>query len=172
MFQDEGRFGRINDARRCWAPAPIRPEVPTQIVREYSYAYAAVSPHDGVLDTLILPDANTAMMNLFLEEVARRHPEDFILMFLDKAGWHRAKALNIPHNMRLLWLPSYSPQCNPAEHLWDEIREKHFANKVFKSLDAVEDELEMALHDMEKHPSQTASLCGFDWIVSCSLIAT
>ena len=48
MFQDEARFGLISDPRRVWAPPGIRPEVPVQIVRQYSYAYAAVSPHDGV----------------------------------------------------------------------------------------------------------------------------
>ena len=55
MFQDEARFGRINDPRRCWVPAGIRPEVSVQIVREYTYLFGAVSPHDGVLDTLVLP---------------------------------------------------------------------------------------------------------------------
>jgi hypothetical protein len=38
MFQDEARFGRINDPRRCWAPKGFRPEVGLQIVREYTYA--------------------------------------------------------------------------------------------------------------------------------------
>lgn len=171
MFEDEGRFGRISDTRRCWAPGMIRPEAPSQIVREYSYAFAAVSPHDGQLDTLILPDADTAMMNLFLEEVSRRHAAEFILMFLDKAGWHRAKGLRIPPNIRLDWLPPYSPQCNPAEHIWDEAREKHFYNKVFNSLDGVETELEKALLELEQNSPQVASLCGFDWIVSIPLIA-
>ena len=55
MFEDEARFGRISDPRRCWAPAGVRPEVNTQVVREYEYAFAAVSPHDGALDTLVLP---------------------------------------------------------------------------------------------------------------------
>ena len=66
MFQDEARFGRISDPRRCWAPAGMRPEVSTQIVREYEYAFAAVSPHDGTLDTLVLPTVHTEAMSLFL----------------------------------------------------------------------------------------------------------
>ena len=66
MFQDEARFGRISDTRRCWAPAGVRPEVSTQVVREYEYAFAAVSPHDGALDTLVLPSVNAEAM---LDEV-------------------------------------------------------------------------------------------------------
>ena len=105
MFQDEARFGRINDPRRCWAPKGFRPEVGMQIVREYTYAFGAVSPHDGNLDSLVLPVVTAEAMSIFLEEVARRHPEDFILMFLDGAGWHRANDLAVPGNMRLEALP-------------------------------------------------------------------
>src|SRR3954447_4546961 len=96
MFEDEARFGRISEPHRCWAPAGVRPAVPVQIVREYEYAYAAVSPHDGVLDTLVLPAVNAETMGVFLAEVAQRHADEFILMVLDGAGWHRAKRLRIP----------------------------------------------------------------------------
>lgn len=98
MFQDEARFGRINQARRCWAPQGLRPEVPVQIVREYTYLFGATSPHDGLLDTLILPEVNAEAMSLFLAEVAQRHSQDYILMVLDGAGWHRARELIIPPN--------------------------------------------------------------------------
>ena len=63
MFQDEARFGRINDPRRCWAPKGLRPEVGMQIVREYTYAFGAASPHDGVLDTLVLPVVTAEAMS-------------------------------------------------------------------------------------------------------------
>ena len=166
MFQDEGRFGRISDPKHCWAPEGIRPDVPLQFVREYTYAFAAASPRDGVLDSLILPEVNSHTMSLFLAEVASRHLDDFILMFLDKAGWHRSKDLVIPSNLRLEWLPPYSPQCNPVEHIWDEIREKWFANRVFNSLDAVESVLCDTLAMLENNPGKVAGLTGFDWIVS------
>ena len=167
MFQDEARFGRINDPRRCWAPKGFRPEVGMQIVREYTYAFGAVSPHDGTLDSLVMPVVNAEAMSIFLEEVARRHPEEFILMFLDGAGWHRANDLAVPGNMRLEALPPYSPQLNPVEHIWDEIREKWFANEVFNSLDAVEDRLVEALFALENDRDLVASTTGFDWINNC-----
>jgi hypothetical protein len=47
MFADEARFGRINCPRPCWAPIGIRPEVASQLIREYVYLYGAVSPKDG-----------------------------------------------------------------------------------------------------------------------------
>jgi DDE superfamily endonuclease len=110
MFEDEARFGRISDPRRCWAPPGVRPEVNTQLIREYEYAFAAVSPQDGLLDTLVLPTVNTEAMSVFLAEVSRRHAEEFIVMVLDGAGWHKARRLLVPANMRLLSLPPWSPQ--------------------------------------------------------------
>jgi len=171
MFQDEARFGRINDPRRCWAPRGVRPQVCARIVREYTYVFAAVSPHDGTLDTLVLPEVNALTMSLFLAEVARRHPQELILMVLDGAGWHRAKDLQIPENMRLLPLPPYSPQLNPVEHVWEDIREKWFPNLVFDSLRAVEDRLVEALTTLEDDAQRVAQVAGFDWIISIPMKA-
>ncbi|HVI79212.1 MAG TPA: IS630 family transposase [Candidatus Acidoferrum sp.] len=171
MFEDEARFGRLSEPQRCWAPKGVRPEVPAQIVREYEYAYAAVSPHDGVLDTLVLPKVNTEAMGLFLAEVAQRHPHEFIVMVLDGAGWHRAKRLSVPENMRLVPLPPWSPQLNPAEHLWDELREKYFANRRFESMDQLEKQLVTGLVVLESDAPRMASLTGFDWITCVPLNA-
>ena len=171
MFQDEARFGRITDPRRCWAPFPIRPLVACAVVREFTYAYAAVSPSDGVLDSLVLPEASTRCMNLFLQEVSARHPTEHILMVLDGAGWHRAGHLHLPANLSLLFLPPYSPELNPVEHLWDELREKHFHNDVFRSLSAVEDRLVDALAQLERSPELVRSITGWPWIIGLDLVA-
>jgi hypothetical protein len=114
MFEDEARFGRMSHPIRCWAPAGCRPEVPTHRVREYTHVFGSVCPQDGELISLILPHADTPAMSLYLAEVARRHPQEHILMFLDRAGWHQAQALVVPTNLTLAWLPPYSPQCKPA----------------------------------------------------------
>lgn len=172
MFQDEGRFGRISNPRRCWAPRGMRPDVPVQIVREYTYAYAALSPHDGVMDSLILPQVNEEAMSIFLREVSVRHADEFILMVMDGAGWHKARALEVPGNMALFFLPPYSPQLNPVEHIWDSIRENDFRNEVFNSLEGVENQLLRALSGLEENPESVASMTGFPWIVGISLNAT
>jgi transposase len=171
MFEDEARFGRSSDPCRCWAPKGVRPTVSAQIVREYEYAYAAVSPRDGVLDTLVLPTANTESMNIFLAEVAQRHAEEWIVLVLDGAGWHRAKRLCVPPNRRLLPLPPWSPPLNPVEQVWDEVREKYFANRRFVSLDQLEEQLVAGLAVLEADTPRMASLTGFDWITCVPLTA-
>jgi hypothetical protein len=146
--------------------------VGARLQRQYLYAYSAVSPHDGVLDSLVLPWANAEAMSLFLAEVAQRHAQEFVLMVMDQAGWHIAGELEVPPNMRLMLLPPYSPELNPVEHLWEAIREDCFANHVFADLDAVEAVLTAGLTALEANPRRTQSMTGFNWITSISLNAT
>jgi hypothetical protein len=64
FFQDDARFGRINEPQDCRAMPGFRPEVPSQIIREYTYVYDAVCPFDGAACHLILPAVNGACMNV------------------------------------------------------------------------------------------------------------
>ena len=90
-------------------------------------------------------------------------------MILDGAGWHKSATLKIPANMRLMSLPPYSPELNPVEHLWDELREKAFGNVVFNSLDALEDHLETSLKAMEQDTPRVHSIVACPWIISALL---
>ncbi len=104
-------------------------------------------------------------MQAFLDEVARRYPNDNIVMVLDGAGWHKSNALILPGNLKLHFLPPYSPELNPVEHLWDELREKHFHNRVFDSIDALENHLVDALRAMEQNTERVASITCWLWII-------
>ena len=68
-------------------------------------------------------------------------------------------------------MPPWSPPLNPVEHLWDELREKWFAHRVFASLHAVEEPLLTALKTLEEDSLRVASLTGFDWINAIPLNA-
>jgi len=102
MAQDEGHFGRISRPKRCWAPPGIRPHVPSQVVRESVYIFAAVAPEAGLMASLILPSADTATMNLFLKHLSQSFENYFLVMQVDQAGWHRSKELLVPTNIRLI----------------------------------------------------------------------
>ena len=169
MFQDEARFGRISDVRRCWAPLPMRPLCRVMLTHEYTYAYGAVDVVSGELDSLILPHVNTDCMQLFLDETGARHPQHRIILVMDGAGWHTAKALVPPANMQLLKLPPYAPELNPVEHLWDELREKFFHNRAFDSMDALEDQLQTGLLALENNWTTVKSIVAWDWIVNALL---
>jgi len=171
MFQDEARFGRMVRIRRCWSPAPARPTVNNGYERKFVYVYGAVSPLQGEMDWMICPEMNTERMSGFLEQVRAAHPDDFILMVVDGASSHKAKGLRRPENMRLLPLPPYSPELNPQEHVWDELREKEFPNRVFNDLSAVVSQLEQGLPRMSADSAGLRSLTAWPWIVSLNLNA-
>src|ERR1700676_2612858 len=100
-------------------------------------------------------------MNLFLEHVSQSFPHHFIIMQVDGAGWHRANDLVIPENIRLISQPAYSPELNPVEHIWEEIREKAFSNRVFASLDAVIETLCDQLRQLEDNAKLLHSMTYF-----------
>ena len=147
FFQDEGRFGRINNIKKCWVPKKDRAIVGQQIIRQYTYAFTAVCPETGENYSLILPWADTDAMNIFLSGFSKEYERYRVVMTMDKAGWHRSNDLKIPDNITFLFLPPYSPQLNPVENIWDYIREqKEFNNHTFNSLDEVIDNLPFSLN--------------------------
>jgi len=161
---DEGRFGRISDVRSCWAPGGVRPKVARQVVRESLYAFAAVAPMHGEMTFTLSAKCNTAAMSSFLLELLAAWPDHRLLLFLDGAGWHKSRQLPIPERLRLMHLPAYSPECNPTEHIWDELREKGFANQFFATLDAVEVQLKTQLELLAADLPRLRSLTCFPWI--------
>lgn len=171
MFEDEARFGRMSRPMRCWAPLGTRPEVKTQLVRQYEYAFGAVAPLTGQMDSLILPDCDTQMMEIFLQEVSTRHPDKHVVMFMDQAAWHTTAKLKIPDNMTLDYLPPRSPQCNPQEPIWRVLRRDFLGNRHFNSLEEVSSATAHGLKFLEDTPSFLRGLCGFDWLVSSLQIA-
>lgn len=87
------------------------------------------------------------------------------MMFLDGAGWHKAHDLIVPANMTLVPLPPYSPDLNPAEHVWEYIRENDIRNQLFSDLDKVMDVVEVSLHRLHENPDILRSMTGFSWII-------
>ena len=167
MFQDEARFGRINSPQSCWAPPGVRPLVPCHMVQEYTYAYAAVSPSDGVLDSLVLPVVNAHAMSLFLSRCLSVTP-------MSSSSWLWTKPDGTaPRTSRFPKICG-SFSCHPTvrnsipQHLWEEIREKWFPNQVFNSLNGVESVLVDAL-DSLTIPGKVASITGFDWVINLIL---
>jgi hypothetical protein len=116
------------------------------------------------MTSLIFPWANTEMMNLFLRQVAEDLSDYFILMLVDQAGWHISQKLEVPENIRLIEFPPRSPKLNPSEHIWEELRERNFANKACRDLDEVEDALCQGLYDLAKDPEKLRSMTHLSYL--------
>jgi hypothetical protein len=166
FFEDEARFGRINNVSRCWVPKGRRAKVKKQMIREHIYAFSAVCPLQGESYSLIAPVCNTAVMNELLRGLSEIYRHEEILLFADNAGWHRSKELRLPANIDLQLLPPYNPELNPTEHLWDYIREqKGFNNHIFDSMDELENHLEEVLKNLHQEKNYIRSLCTFNWML-------
>jgi len=163
-FQDEARFGRINTVQKCWCIKGIIPKVTQQLIREYTYAFSSVCPETGELFSLIMPYADSQAMDIFLQTLSKQQQNERIILCMDKAGWHTTKHLNIPNNIILWFLPPYSPELNPVELIWRELRAKYFNNKTFTSLKLVDDHLESALIDFAKDKNAVKRLTKINYL--------
>lgn len=164
MFEDEAGFGRINKPKYCWCVKGVRPSVPCHHIREFRYAYGAVEPKTGEGFFLVLPYCNTDCMNVFLKELSAAYPNDFILLCADNAAWHKAKGLQIPANIMVFPLLPYTPELNPIEQIWKEIRKRGFKNEIFQTLDKVVDRLCDTICSLSKETVK--SITGRNWILS------
>ncbi len=163
MFQDEAGFGRINKPRYCWCRKGIRPCVPCHHIREYRYAYGAVEPQRGESFFLVLPYCDTDCMNVFLSELSKAYPNDYIILVTDGARWHTSNGLVIPKNIELNALPPYTPEMNPIEQIWSWLRRHGFRNEVFQTLEDVVGRLCDTIRSLS--PGTVKSITHRDWIL-------
>jgi len=106
-------------------------------------------------------------MNVFLDELSKAYPNDYILLPADGAAWHRSKGLIIPKNIKLLQLPPATPKMNPIEQIWKEIRKRGFRNELFLTLDMVVDRLCDTICSLS--PDTVKSITGRNWILKMFL---
>ncbi len=164
MFQDEAGFGRINKPKYCWCGKGIRPLVPCHHIREYRYAFGAVEPKTGDSFFLILPYCNTQCMELFLKQLSMQYPDDILLLCCDGAAWHKSKEMEVPKNIELFFIPPYTPEMNPIEQIWKEIRKRGFRNEIFSSLEKVIDRLCDTIRSLSYRVVK--SITGRSWILN------
>jgi putative transposase len=149
MFMDESIFGRITNIRSCWCPAGVRPTVPSLKTREYVYAYGAVDPINGDSSFIVAGGCNTEWTNLYLDVLSKKFPDDYILLCADNASWHKSEGLIVPDNIEFFFIPPATPEMNPIEQIWEEIKEKDFDNRFFRSLDKVVDQLCISINNLD-----------------------
>lgn len=159
---DEGRFGLKPCLGRHWS---LKGRRPTALVRPgYSnfYLFTSVCPSTGQEFTLELPYIDTEMMQLYLDHFRAENPGAYILLVLDRAGWHVSASLRVPEGMELLPLPPYSPELNPVERLWQWLRRHACRNRIFRSLDELSDAITVTWQDLSS--TQIASICRCNYM--------
>ena len=112
---------------------------------------------------LVMPYCNSDCMNVFLEVLSKQYPDDLILLCCDGASWHKSKKLQVPENIKLFYIPPYTPEMNPIEQIWKEIRKRGFKNEIFVTLEKVVDRLCDTICSLT--PAIIHSITGREWII-------
>jgi hypothetical protein len=168
-FQDEARVGQQGTLTRVWARRGTRPRAPRDRRYAWAYLFGAVCPERAVGAGLVLPHVNAEAMGLHLAEIGRHvAPGAHALVVLDGAGWHGAGDLTVPDNLTLLPLPSYSPELNPVENVWQYLRQNQLSLRVWSDYDAIVDTCCGAWNALMAMPDRLASITRREWAKAVS----
>ena len=145
----------------------MRPRDP----REQRYAsaqlFGAVCPDRDTGVALVLPEVDTAAMNLLLIELANALPAAVqAVLVLDQAGWHISHELAVPANLTLVHLPPKSPELNPVEKVWQLLRDRQLSHRVLPDHAAILDAACTAWSSLGTEPGRLRSLTSFPWLPS------
>ena len=163
-FQDEARFGTQGTITRVWARKGSRPRAVRQNGREWLYVLMAVCVSTGAASALIMPELNTAVVNLFLEQFSRELPAGVhAVLIWDGAGFHTGGDLVVPGNVSLIQLPPYSPELNPVENLWHYLRSHHWSNRVYAGYKGLEEEAIRSLCEVCQDTERLKTICNADY---------
>ena len=137
---DEHRLGLKPVLRRRWAPRGQRPIAVGRHRYEWLYLYGFVHPATGEVVWFVCSTVDAELLSAVLAAFAAAvgaGEGKLIVLVLDNAGWHISGDLVVPPGIELAFLPPYTPELQPAEHLWplanEAVANKHFA--TLKDLD-------------------------------------
>ena len=166
-FQDEMRVGQKGTLTRVWGLRGQRAVRRRDLRFSSAYLFGAVCPERGVGAALVLPRVSLWATNQHLAEISKHiTPGAHAALVLDGAGWHSAPGLIVPANITLVVLPPYSPELNPAEALWHEMRRRFFALQVFADYDAIVEACCAAWNRVQADPAFIRSVTGYAWLPS------
>ena len=163
--RDEARFGQKGALTRVWARRGSRPRRVRQDGRESLYVLTAVCAASGAAVGLVMPELDTAVVNLFLEEFSRRlAPGVHGVLLWDNAGYHTSGGLVVPPNVSLIGLLPYSPELNPVENLWHYLRSHHWSHRVYLDYDDLRDAATVAWRAVCLDPEKIRTICAAPYL--------
>lgn len=165
-FQDEARVGQRGTVTRIWAAKGSRPRVIRQQQFEATYVFGAVCPAEGKAVALVMPKANSEGMQHHLDVIAAAVTSGkHAVLVVDRAAWHVTAKLRVPANLSILPLPPYSPELNPVEQVWQQLRQSDWANRCYKNYDDIVEVCCQAWNKFAKQPDIIRTLCSRKWAV-------
>lgn len=130
--------------------------------------YGLVEPQTGESFFAEFSHVDGICFQNYLKWFASKYPKELHIIQLDNGRLHTGLDLEIPENVILLFQPPYSPQVNPIERLWKEIKKK-LKWELFDNLDLLRSRLAQILEELT--PETIRSVTGWDFILSALSVA-
>ena len=86
-----------------------------------------------------------------MKELSNQYEGQEVILIIDGAGWHKSKTLEVPKNIKLEILPPYCPELNPVENFWQYIKSHTIKNKVYESLEDLENKICSFIKSIDKN---------------------
>lgn len=163
--EDEHRIGLKPILRKVWAKRGRRPYAVIRPRYQWLYVVAFVHPQSGETVWWMVSKLDAEVFRRLLHAFAEeRHLGEplHVLLVLDGAGWHRGQEESLPAGLELQFLPAYSPELQPAEHLWI-LADAVLVNRWFARLRDLEAVLAPHLVHLTTCTEQIRSLTCFHW---------
>lgn len=158
------RVGQKTHRTRVWGRTGTRPRQTADLRTGCAYLFGAICPERGVGAAWACKKANTANMQLQLDEIAAQvAPGAHAVVVLDRAGWHTTAKLKAPDNLTLIPLPPRSPELNPAENVWQFLRQRFLSNRIFADYDDIVAAICTAWNRLTADPERITSIGRRDW---------
>lgn len=164
-FQDEARVGQKGTHAYIWAPIGTRPLMVRDNRHDSAYLFGAICPDRAVGAAIIMPAVNTEAINEHLKEISAQVAKgSHAALVCDRAGWHQTGGkLVVPDNITMMPLPSYSPELNPMENVWDYLRQNKLCALVWHSYEEIVEACKRAWAFLIKSPDRIRSIGTRDW---------
>jgi transposase len=162
---DEHRIGLKPLLRRVWAPIGQRPVAVVQHRFDWRYLVGFVHPAFGRTLIYLATLVSIALFEVELAAFAKAAGASLhkqIVLVLDRAGWHTSVKLRASNHVHLPFLPPYSPELQPAEHLWP-LTSASLVNRHFASIDELEDAQLAHCAVLQRQPERIRSTTSFQW---------
>lgn len=152
----------MSNFRRSWSKIGERSTLDQKQGFINGYLFTAIAPVTGDSFHLLgFDDMNTDTEYIFLTELKKQHPNQYVVVVMDNAPCHRPKMLHSIEGLIIIYLPPYSPELNPPERFFEEMR-RSTANEIFDSLEAIETRITEAINEWT--PERLKQLCCYEWI--------
>jgi len=157
------RYGLISNPWHNWGPVGERVRVPKQTEFEWGYVWVEAEPVSGDMNVWLVPQIDKEVLGSIVEQMPEQWGGEVAVVW-DNSSVHKSVARRFQGILAFKFLPAYSPELNPVERFFEELR-RRTANRIFNSLSELESALLEVINEYYEDQERVCQLCGYAWIL-------